>query len=56
MTIIQFLQKKIIRLLNSKRVLRFFFYYHKFFNNKGLKNIGFNFSQKKIENLLYKIL
>ena len=47
MIIKKFLQKKIIRLLNSKKVLRLFFYYHKFFNNKGLKNIGFDFSSKK---------
>ncbi len=43
----KFLQKKIIRLLNSKNILRIFFYYHKFFNNKGLKNIGFDFTSKK---------
>tara|TARA_B100001059_G_scaffold159372_1_gene158953 strand:+ start:230 stop:946 length:717 start_codon:yes stop_codon:yes gene_type:complete len=47
MTIIQFLQKKFIRFLNSKRVLKLFFFYHKFFNNKGLKNIGFDFTKKK---------
>ena len=47
MIIIKFLQKKIIRLINSQRVLKIFFYYHKFFNNKGLKDIGFDFSTKK---------
>ena len=47
MTIIQFLQKKIIRFLNSKRVLKLFFFYHKLFNNKGLKDIGFDFTKKK---------
>ena len=47
MQIRKFLQKKIIRLLNSEKVLKIFFYYHKFFNNKGLKNIGFDFSSKK---------
>ena len=47
MIIIKFLQKKIIRLINSQKVLKIFFYYHKFFNNKGLKDIGFDFSKKK---------
>jgi hypothetical protein len=53
---IKFLQSKFIRLLNSRKVLRLFFYYHKIFNNKGLTDIGFDFSNKKIENLLFKIL
>jgi hypothetical protein len=43
----KYLQKKIIRLLNSKNILKLFYYYHKFFNNKGLKNIGFDFTNKK---------
>ena len=47
MIIIKFLQKKIIRLINSQKVLKIFFYYHKFFNNKGLEDIGFDFSKKK---------
>ena len=41
------IQKKYIRLLNSSKVLKFFFYYHKLFNNKGMKDIGFDFSKKK---------
>jgi hypothetical protein len=44
---IKFLQSKFIRLLNSKKVLRLFFYYHKFFNNNDLGDIGFDFSNKK---------
>ena len=47
MIIRKFLQKKFIRLLNSEKVLKLFFYYHKFFQNKGLKDIGFDFSSKK---------
>ena len=47
MIIRKFLQKKIIRLLNSEKILKAFFYYHKFFNNKGLKDIGFDFTLKK---------
>ena len=43
----KFIQKKYIRLLNSSKVLKFFFYYHKLFNNKGMKDIGFDFSMKK---------
>jgi hypothetical protein len=44
---IKFLQSKFIRLLNSRKVLKLFFYYHKIFNNKGLSDIGFDFSNKK---------
>jgi hypothetical protein len=44
---IKFLQSKFIRLLNSKKVLRLFFYYHKIFNNNDLGDIGFDFSNKK---------
>ena len=43
----KFIQKKYIRFLNSSKVLKFFFYYHKLFNNKGMKDIGFDFSKKK---------
>jgi hypothetical protein len=49
MKIRQFLQKKIIRLLNSKKILKLFFYYHKIFNDKGFKDLGFDFSKKKID-------
>ena len=48
MVVKKFVQKKIIRLLNSKKILKIFFYYHKIFNNKGLKNIGFDFTKKKM--------
>ena len=44
---IKFLQSKFIRLLNSRKVLRLFFYYHKIFNNNDLGDIGFDFSNKK---------
>ena len=47
MIIKKFVQKKIIRLLNSEKILKIFFYYHKIFNNKGLKDIGFDFTSKK---------
>ena len=47
MVVKKFVQKKIIRLLNSKKILKIFFYYHKIFNNKGFKNIGFDFTKKK---------
>ena len=43
----KFIQKKYIRFLNSSKVLKFFFYYHKLFNNKGMKDIGFDFRKKK---------
>ena len=44
---IKFLQSKFIRLLNSKKVRKLFFYYHKILNNNGLNDIGFDFSNKK---------
>ena len=43
----KFIKKKLIRLINSKKVLRLFFYYHKFFKDKKLGNIGFDFTNKK---------
>ena len=43
----KFFTKKIIRLINSTRVLKLFFYYYKFFKDKKLGNIGFDFSKKK---------
>jgi hypothetical protein len=49
----KFLQKKIIRFLNSKKILKFFFYYHKYFIDKKLGVIGFDFSKKK--NRLYVV-
>ena len=51
MRIQNFLQKKFIRFLNSSKMLKVFYYYHRIFNNKGLKDIGFNFTNKK--NRLY---
>ena len=47
MFIKKFLLKKFIKFLNSKKILKFFFYYHKYFNNKEFKDIGFDFSKKK---------
>ncbi|MBD1166659.1 class I SAM-dependent methyltransferase [Pelagibacterales bacterium SAG-MED07] len=43
----KFVVKKLIRLINSSKVLRLFFYYHKYFKDKKLGNIGFDFSKKK---------
>ncbi len=43
----KFIVKKFIRLINSSKVLKIFFYYHKFFRDKNLGNIGFDFSKKK---------
>ena len=51
MNITNFIQKKCIRFLNSSKILKLFYYYHRIFNNKGLKDIGFNFTNKK--NRLY---
>ena len=41
------IKKKLIRLVNSTKVLKLFFYYHKYFKDKKLGNIGFDFSKKK---------
>ena len=43
----KFIIKKLIRLKNSSKILKIFFYYHKFFHEKGLGNIGLDFSNKK---------
>ena len=43
----KFIVKKLIRLVNSTKVLKLFFYYHKIFKDKNLGNIGFDFSKKK---------
>ena len=43
----KFITKKIIRLRNSSKVLKLFYYYHKFFHEKGIGNIGFDFNKKK---------
>ena len=44
---LKYFKKKLIRLGNSSNVLKFWYYYHKFLNDKKLGNIGFNFSSKK---------
>ena len=43
----KYVTKKIIRLRNSSKVLKLFYYYHKFFHEKGIGNIGFDFKKKK---------
>ena len=45
--IINFIIKKLIRLKNSSRVLKLFYYYHYFLHDKKLGNIGFDFTKKK---------
>ena len=47
MIFLRFIQKKFIRFLNSSKILKFFYFYHKIFNNKGLGNISFDFNNKK---------
>jgi hypothetical protein len=46
MNIINFIQKKIIRLNGSKAILKINYYFHKFFGEKNLGNIGLDFSNK----------
>ena len=45
--IIDYLNKKLIRLKNSTKVLKFYYYYHYVFHDKKLGNIGFDFTKKK---------
>ncbi len=56
---INFINKKLIRLKNSSKVLRLFYYYHYLFHDKKLGNIGFDFSNKKsrkeiVQNIINK--
>ena len=57
--IVNFINKKLIRLKNSSKVLKLIFFYHYFFHDKKLGNIGFNFSKKKsrkelVQNIIIK--
>ena len=57
--IINFILKKLIRLKNSSKVLKFFYYYHYLFHDKKLGNIGFDFTKKKsrldiVQNIIKK--
>ncbi len=45
--VVKFLNKKLIRFRNSSKVLKILYYYHYFFKDKKLGNIGFNFESKK---------
>ena len=45
--LVKYLNKKLIRLRNSSNVLKLLYYYHNFFYDKKLGNIGFDFSSKK---------
>ena len=56
---INFMLKKLIRLKNSSKVLKFFYYYHYLFHDKKLGNIGFDFTKKKsrldiVQNIIKK--
>ena len=57
--ITNFIIKKLIRLKNSQKVLKLFYYYHHLFHDKKLGNIGFDFSKKKtrfdiVQNIINK--
>ena len=45
--IINFINKKLIRLKNSSKVLKLFYYYNYLLKDKKLGNIGFDFTKKK---------
>ena len=56
---INFILKKLIRLKNSSKVLKIFYYYHYLFHDKKLGNIGFDFTKKKsrldiVQNIIKK--
>ena len=42
-----FINKKIIRLRNSSKILKLLYFYHYVLYDKKLGNIGFDFSNKK---------
>jgi len=46
MKIFSYIYKKFLRFLSSKGILKLNYYFHKFFGEKDLGNIGFDFSQK----------
>ena len=46
MSLTSFIQKKIIRLQGSKNILKINYFFHKFFGEKNLGNVGFNFTDK----------
>ena len=57
--IINFILKKLIRLKNSSKVLKFFYYYHYLFHDNKLGDIGFDFTKKKsrldiVQNIIKK--
>ena len=47
MQFIKYIHKKVYRLLNSSKMLKLFYFYHKLLNHNNLENIGFDFSKKK---------
>ena len=47
MKIYKYMQKKLLRLLSSKSILKLNYFFHKLFGEKNLGNIGFDFSQKE---------
>ena len=56
---VKYLNKKLIRLINSSSILKFFYFYHYLFHDKKMGNIGFNFSSKKsrleiVQNIIVK--
>ena len=42
-----YIQRKLLRLLSSKSILRLNYFFHQIFGEKNLGNIGFDFSQKQ---------
>jgi hypothetical protein len=57
--LVKYLNKKIIRLRNSSKILKLLYFYHYLFHDKKLGNLGFDFTSKKtrfeiVQNIIKK--
>ena len=56
MSFSNFIQRKIIRLQGSKNIFKINYFFHKFFGEKNLGNIGFDFSDKHSKQFFFQDL
>ena len=57
--VVKYINKKLIRLRNSSKILKILYYYHYLFHDKKLGNVGFDFTSKKsrleiVQNIIEK--
>ena len=57
--VVKYINKKLIRLRNSSKILKILYYYHYLFYDKKLGNVGFDFTSKKsrleiVQNIIEK--